>query len=189
MLKNDEIMEGMYVEVRVGNILKQYIVNSFRSDTVPLHKGSVVMNIIRPHLELCSCDELEEFDEETREKEVIRLELPNERKKVYHQKGHKIYFCNTLWRNRLSSKGQKEVKTFFRNTFMQAVRIYIDADIERQEIMKAEGKKNNDMMSAIQAFMDKYNFEYTKKDLHRIKQDWYRHRDDVEFYRISPIVY
>lgn len=180
----------MYVYARVGNLMKQYIVNSYKSDIIPLRKGSVLMNIIRPHLELSSSSDQEYFDEEIFEKEVVRIELPSERKKVYHQKGHKIYVCNPLWRNCLSEKGQKEVKTFFENCFKQAYRIYMDGDIERQEMMKLDDKTNNKMISATQAFLDKYHFQdYTEKDLKKLSRDWYRHKNDLEHYRISPIVF
>lgn len=183
-------MEGYYVFARVGSRMKQYVINAYNSDIVPLENESVLMNIIRPHLELRPHDEdLEEFDDETMKNEVIRIELPHDRKKVYSVSKQKVYVCNTLWRNRLSSKGQFKVKRFFERNFKFAFYTYMDGDIERQEMMKKEGEIYNEMISGIQAFMDKYHLPYVERDLRTLARDWYRHRDKVEGYKISPIAF
>ena len=174
-------MKGLYVTAKVGKRNKRYIEGSYQSDTIPLERGSNLLNLIMPYLELTT-DDPEELDDET-----IKIELPLGNKKVYNSHGRSIYVCNTLWRNRLSVEGQFQVKRFFENEFKKAFRTYIDCYVEQQ-------KANNDDSSyykikdGVTAFLIQYHIEFTKQDIATLARDWYRHRDRVEENKRSPCV-
>ena len=39
-------MKGLYVTARIGQRYKRYVADSYQSDTVPLERGSNLLNII-----------------------------------------------------------------------------------------------------------------------------------------------
>ncbi len=174
-------MKGLYVTARIGQRYKRYVADSYQSDTVPLERGSNLLNIIMPYLELTT-GEPEEVDDET-----IKIELPLGNKKVYNSSGQTVYVCNTLWRNRLSEEGQYRVKRFFENEFKSKLRTYVDAYIEKGKERDRNGKDRR-VKEAITAFFIQYHIDFTKKDLATMARDWYRHRDKVDENKRSPLV-
>lgn len=174
-------MKGLYVTAKIGQRYKRYVECSYQSDTVPLERGSNLLNTIMPYLELTT-DEQEEVDDET-----IKIELPLGNKKVYNSAGQTVYVCNTLWRNRLSEEGQFKVKRFFENVFKQTFRTYMDAYIERQS-SSSKNKTAKRVKEGIAAFLIQYHIDFTKQDIAALARDWYRHRDKVDENKRSPFV-
>ena len=43
-------MKGLYVTAKVGKRNKRYIEGSYQSDTIPLERGSNLLNLIMPYL-------------------------------------------------------------------------------------------------------------------------------------------
>ena len=174
-------MKELYVTARIGPRYKRYVESAYQSDTIPLERGSNLLNIIMPFLEL-TADETEDIDDET-----IKIELPLGNKKVYNFAGRSVYVCNTLWRNRLSEKGQYRVKRFIENEFKSKLRTYVDAYIEKGETSERNGKDRR-VKEGIAAFFIQYHIDFTKKDLDTMSRDWYRHRDKVDENKRSPMV-
>ena len=174
-------MKGLYVTARIGQRYKRYVEGSYQSDTIPLERGSNLLNTIMPYLELTS-GEPEEVDNET-----IKIELPLGNKKVYNSAGQTVYVCNTLWRNRLSDEGQFKVKRFIENEFKKAFRTYMDAYIERKSDTN-KNKTDKRVKEGITAFLIQYHISFTKKDIATLARDWYRHRDKVDENKRSPCV-
>lgn len=174
-------MKGLYVTARIGQRYKRFLMGCYQSDTIPLERGSNLLNIIMPFLEL-TADEPEEADEET-----IKIELPLGNKKVYNVAGQTVYVCNTLWRNRLSEKGQYRVKRFIENEYRSKLRTYVDAYIEKNAAKAGNGKDKR-VKEGITAFFIQYHITFTKNDLAAAARDWYRHRDKVDENKRSPLV-
>lgn len=181
-------MEGMYVTARVGKRLKRYIVGSYQSDIVPTERNMALVSLIKPHLELTAENE-ETLDREIVLDEVVRIEIPMVNTKVYSRSARKVYVCNTLWRNRLSAKGQDEVKRFFDQAFKQQFRTYMDGFIESQEMFVTGGLKYNKVKDGVTAFLMQYHIDFTNRDIAALARDWYRHRDKTEQNMASPLVY
>lgn len=175
-------MKGLYVTAKVGKRYKRYIEGFYQSDTIPLERGSNLLNIIMPYLELTSDEWPETVDEET-----IKIELPLGNKKVYNFAGQSVYVCNTLWRNRLSEDGQFRVKRFFENMFKFAFHSFMDGHIAKRESLKGD-EENNKVKEAVTAFLIQYHVDFTKQDIAALTRDWYRHRDKVEDNKRSPCV-
>lgn len=174
-------MKGLYVTAKVGKRYKKYIESSYQSDTIPLERGSNLLNIIMPYLELTS-GEPEPVDDET-----IKIELPLGNKKVYNSAGQTNYVCNTLWRNRLSEDGQFRVKRFFENEFKKAFRTYMDCYVEHERAKNGEDCKCK-IKETVTAFLIQYHIDFTKQDIATLTRDWYRHRDKVDENKRSPFV-
>lgn len=174
-------MKGLYVTARIGQRYKRFLMGCYQSDTIPLERGSNLLNIIMPFLEL-TADEPEEADEET-----IKIELPLGNKKVYNVAGQTVYVCNTLWRNRLSEKGQYRVKRFIENEFKKTFRTYMDCYVEQQKAKNGEDCKCK-IKEGIAAFLIQYHIDFTKQDIATLARDWYRHRDKVDENKRSPCV-
>lgn len=174
-------MKGLYVTAKVGKRNKRYIEGSYQSDTIPLERGTNLLNLIMPYLELTT-DDPEEVDDET-----IKIELPLGNKKVYNSAGQTVYVCNTLWRNRLSEDGQFQVKRFFENEFKKTFRTYMDCYVEQQKAKNGEDCKCK-IKEGIAAFLIQYHIDFTKQDIATLARDWYRHRDKVDENKRSPCV-
>lgn len=181
-------MEGLYVTARVGERLKKYIVDSYQSDIIPTERNMALISLIKPHLEL-TADEKEPLDEETVLKEVVRIEIPLGNTKVYNHSERKVYVCNTIWRNRLSNRGQDEVRRFFKNAFKKQFRAFMDGFIECQEMFGNADCKYNKVKEGVTAFLMQYHIDFTERDIAALTRDWYRHRDKTEEYKTSPLVY
>lgn len=181
-------MEGLYVTARVGYRMKKYITESYDSDIIPLDRDSVLLAVIKPYLELTS-DEEEPVDDETKEREVVRIELPLENAKVYYHAGKKVYVCNTLFRNRLSKAGQDRVKRFFEKNFKKAFRTFMDGFIAHQQLEMTENMLYLKVKEGIAEFLMQYHIEFNDRDIATLARDWYRHRDRNEENRVSPLVY
>ena len=178
-------MEGMYVKAHVGKKLKQWLQDSYQDGVVHPAHGSVLVYLMIPYLELQPKTEEEQFPEE----ETVMIELPMKRdEKVYCHSTHKVYYCNTLWRNRLSSKGHKKVKQFFETNFRKAFHTFMDGYIEGQHETKDEDARLK-VKQGVCAFLNQYHIDYTETMISSMTRDWWRHVDKTEENRVSPMVY
>lgn len=184
-MKGGNTMEGMYVKAHVGKKLKQWLQDSYQDGVVHPAHGSVLVYLMIPYLELQPKTEEEQFPEE----ETVMIELPLKRdEKVYCHSTHKVYYCNTLWRNRLSSKGHKKVKQFFETNFRKAFHTFMDGYIEGQHETKDEDARLK-VKQGVCAFLNQYHIDYTETMISSMTRDWWRHVDKTEENRVSPMVY
>lgn len=176
-------MEGLYVKARVGTKLRQYLLNSYQDGVVSPPANSNLINLIRPHLELHADEEV------LPEEETISIELPVARHlKVYSLSKNNLYFCDTLWRNRLSEDGHKAVKKFFENIFKHSFRIYMDGYYESQGLYKLDDARMKVKDGVVQYLMQ-YHIDFDEKLVSALTRDWWRHHDLNEKYKFSPLVY
>ncbi len=179
-------MKGMYVKAHVGKKLKKWLEESFQDDVVHPANGSVLVMLMIPYLEL---QPKEGEEDDLPEDETVMIELPLKRdEKVFCQSNHKVYYCNTLWRNRLSKKGHKKVKSFFETNFRKAFHTFMDGYIEGQHETKDKGARLR-VKQGVSAFLNQYHIEYTEQMISSMTRDWWRHVDKTEENRVSPMVY
>lgn len=182
--KKSGIMKGYYVKANVGAKLKKYLEDSYGNGVITPPKGSTLMGIIKQHLELVSHTEEECLPED----ECVLIELPIHPERVYSQSTGKVYFCNTLWRNRLSEDGHKKVRKFFENNFRHAFYIFMDGSIEGQHLKNVE-KDSVEIKASVAAFLNQYRIEFDEKMISTMTRDWWRHTDKNERKKFSPMVY
>ena len=173
----------MYVTTHVGNEMRQYVLWTYKSDIIPLERDSVLLDIIKPHLETKPASSVDDFDEE----ETVRIELPNINGKVYYGKGKRLYVCNTLWRDVLDNQGHKKVQRFLERNFKKSFRCFMDGYTEAQYIHKKENERMKVKSGAV-AFLMQYHIDVNEKTVNRLVRDWFRHRDRNEENKTAPFV-
>ena len=175
----------MYVKAHVGKKLKRWIEDSFQDGTVRPARGSVLVMLILPYLELHPKGEEEELPED----ETVLIELPMKRdEKVYCKSTKKVYYCNTIWRNWLSKAGHKKVKHFFETNFRKAFHTFMDGYTEGQHETKDEDARMK-VKQGVCAFLNQYHINYDETMISSMTRDWWRHVEKNEENRISPMVY
>lgn len=184
MHKNDKIMEGFYVKAHVGKKLRQYIIWSYGSDTIPLRRDATLTAIIKPHLALSPKDFIEPYPDD----EIVFIEIPKIREKVYNHAKGKSYYCNTLWRDTLSNKGQKRVYEFFNSNMRNSFFIFMDGYTEAQ-YTNDNDKCYLKIKEGIAAFFSQYHIDYNEKMIAAYARSWYRHREENEKNMVSPLVF
>lgn len=178
-------MEGIYVKAHVGKKLKKWLEDSYQDSIVHPLRGSVLVMLMIPYLELRPKDYVDDLPED----ETVQIELPLKRnEKVYCQSTGKVYYCDTIWRSCLSEKGHKKVKRFFETTFRKAFHTFMDGHIEAQNEKKGD-KERLEVKAAVCAFLNQYHIEYDERMISSMTRDWWRHVEENEKNRISPMVY
>lgn len=166
-----------------------YITASLNSSVVKPERGSVLMSIIAPHLELSSHkDDPPEVPEGF---SVLKIELPDLRL-VYNAKAGKAYYCDTMFRDRLSENGAMKVRQFFKRTFKNAYRTFMDGYTESQRDDQSQAAAYTAMLrvkSGTVAFLLQYHIDIDEKLITRLTRDWYRHTERNERNRFSPVLY
>lgn len=177
-------MEGFYVKAHVGKKLRQYIICSYGSDTIPLRRDAALTAIIKPHLCLSPRDFIDPFPED----EMVYIEIPNQNAKVYNHKKGKSYICNTLWRDTLTNKGHKKVYEFFNRNLQNSFHLFMDGYSEAQYINDSE-KCYIKIKEGVTAFFNQYHIDFNEKMIAAYARSWYRHREENEINKVSPLVY
>ena len=172
-------MKGLYVNVRVSNLVRQWIVATFGTDIVKPAKGSVLIAIVKPYHEL---DPYESpMDDYIPEDQLIRIELPYISQRVHSLNDNKTYHCNTFFRNHLSLKGQAAVRRHFDKTFKHAFHVYMDGYSDAVEDTKVK--------EGVVSFFCEYNLDFTERDISSYTRDWFRYRNKKYQSRIMPLIY
>ena len=176
-------MEGMYVTAHVGNEMRQYVMAAYNSDIIPLERDSVLLAVIKPHLETKSALTQDAFPDD----EIIKIELPHVNEKVYYRKGKRLYVCNTLWRDVLDDKGHKKVQRFLEKNFKKSFRCFMDGYTEAQYIETKANMRKKVRNGAV-AYLMQYHIDVNEKTVNRLVRDWFRHRDRNEENKTAPFV-
>ncbi len=178
-------MKGREITVNVKPYMYQYAVMSFGTDTIPLRRGRTLTKVIIPHLVLVSAGEAEQPAKEGFMQ--LKFELPAWSLTCEPGTDRKMY-CYPLFRNRITEEGEASVRRFLANSFKNSFRVYMDAYIERQEETKTEEKKNM-IKSGVVSFLMKYHIDVDERLVTSLTRDWYRHNEDNEQYKFSPMLY
>ncbi len=180
-------MKGYYVEVRVGHILKNYIEKSLDMDVVRPGQGSVLVDLMRPHLELRRYDQ-DLFGNQTiihsPEKEIIKIEIPAHNLKVYNRKAKKSISYDYLYRTELSDAGQAIVRRHFKKIMRNAFHTYMDGATASWDALDKKKVKYS-----VTSFFSDYYIEFTEKDVSTFCRDWFRYRQKKNKQRLSPIIF
>ena len=169
----------------VKSYIKKYLTESLNTEIIKPERGSTLLSIIKPHLILVSAMEKEE--EIPAGYEEIQIELPDLRQ-VYEASSGKVYYCETLFRNRIDSIGLAKVRTFFTRTFKAAFHTFMDGYIEYQNEFKSK-EEGLVVKQGVCSFLNQYHITYDNKLADNLTRDWYRHRDRNEKNRFSPVLY
>lgn len=180
-------MKGYYVEVRVDPVLKQYIEHSLRMNVVRPGQGSVLVDLMRPHLEPRRYNQLDLFGEPVVAKhadnEVIKIEIPAHNLKVYNFRAKKNLAYDYVWRTELSEYGQAVLRRHFKKIMRQAFHTYMDG---ATSVWDTQDKKR--IKCSVVSFFHDYYIDYTEKDVSTFCRDWLRYRNKKFAQRISPII-
>lgn len=177
-------MEGYYVRAHVGKKIRQYIVCSYGSDTIPLRRDSMLTAIIKPHLSLSPKGFMDDFPDD----EIVRIEIPAMRSKVFNYEKGKSYYCDTIWRDTLSNLGHKKVYEFFNKNLRNAFFIFMDGYTEAQ-YLNDNDKCYLKIKEGIGSFFNQYHIDFNEKMIAAYARSWYRHREENERNKVSPLVF
>ena len=180
-------MKGYYVEVRVGQMLKQYIQHSLKMEVVRPGPGSILVDLMRPHLEPHQYDQLNLFGDQIEvkynENEVIKIEIPAHNGITYNHKAKKNLNYKYIWRTELSKEGHAILRRHFKKIMRQAFHTYMDG---ATSVWDTQDKKR--VKCSVVSFFHDYYIDYTEKDVSTYCRDWLRYRKKKFEQRISPII-
>lgn len=180
-------MKGYYVEVRVGPLMKQYIEHSLQMDVVRPGQGSVLVDLMRPHLELRRYDQLDLFGQpvvqEYPEEETIRIEIPVHNIKSYNHHTKKNIAYNYIYRTELSEVGQAILRRHFKKIMRLAFHTYMDGATSSWDSLDKKRVK-----CSVASFLMDYYIKYDEKDVSTLCRDWFRYRKKKYDQRISPVI-
>ena len=182
-------MKGYYVRVRVGQLMKQYIEHSLQMDVIQPGQGSVLVDLMRPHLELRNYEQLDLFGggpakSEYSDDETVKIELPFHSVKAYNHISHKVIEYDKMYRTELSEYGQAMVRRHFKKIMRNAFHTYMDG---YTSVWDGLDKKR--VKSGVASFLADYSIEYSEKDVSTLCRDWFRYRTKKYKQRLSPIIF
>lgn len=175
-------MKGYYIKAHVGAEMRQFVTASYNSDTIPLERDSVLMDIIKPHLELRPKESSDDFPPD----ETIKIEIPHINGKVYCRATNKVYICNTLFRDVLSEDGHSKVRRFLERNFKKSFRCFMDGYTEAQ-LDNGDDHRLRVRRGAVSYLMN-YHIDVSEKLVARLVRDWFRHREKNEKNDTGPYV-
>lgn len=182
-------MKERYLTVSVEQHIYRYITESLGTNVVKLERDSTLMAIIKPYLELSS--EQEELPTPDGFME-LKIEL-SELREIYNSRTGSVYYCDTLFRNVLTEKGMVKVRNFFKRTFKNSFRTFLDGYTEKQYDDIASGEvdahRRIKVKQGVVAFLLNYHIDFDEKLINALTRDWYRHTDRNENNRFSPVLY
>ena len=184
--KNNFAAEERIVTVSVETYLYKFITESLDCEVVRLERDSTLLAIMRQHLELES--QTAETDDVPEGYCELKIQLP-ELRKVYNNRTKQIIYCNTLFRTRLSDKGVKRVRNFFKRTFKNSLHTFIDGYTESQNDSKTHDNEKTKVKQGVTAFLLQYHIDFDEKLIRSLVRDWYRHVEKNEKNRFTPVTY
>ena len=179
-------MKGLYVEVKIDSILRQYIQNCLQSDVVKLPQGALLIDLMRPYLAINNVSQQDLFESEPEDEtdmEVIRIELPLHNGPVYNANAKKVIRYNGLFRTKLTEEGQAVVRRHFKKLMRLAFHTYMDGHTAKCEAMNEKKVKQG-----VTSFLLDYSIDFTEKDVSTVSRDWFRYRMKNNEKRVSPIL-
>lgn len=167
------IMEGLTVDIKVGKVLKEYILSSNGSDTLSPDKDSLLWGLAKQYL--CCYEELEASngigyrelkDEERSEYICLSLRKSSNTRAYCREKG-KTIAINIMSRCYLTANGQNVIRRFLYKGFKKT---FID-------YMKGALNNNCDMKikDAIDEFCNDHNLSMDNVTYEMLKKCWYRY--------------
>lgn len=182
-------MKGFNVEIMIDPILKQYLVHHLKGDVVKAGNGAVIVDLIKPYLELSSQQQLELFPSNDKKKkteftESIKIEVPLLHCKTFSKKYNRIIYLDGIYHTVVSEYGQAIVRRHLKKMMRQAFHVFMDGYTSAYEELDKKRVK-----AGICAFFSEYTIDFTEKDVNSYARDWFRYRDKKYEGRISPILF
>jgi hypothetical protein len=171
-------METMYVDVKVGRTLKDFIVHSNGSDILSPEKDTVLWCLVKQHLLTVPGSYTSLSDRS----EYIQIELLKKHgaQTFSAVEGKKIQ-VNTLFRTYFDKNGQEVIRKHFNKHFKNVFRTYMAGCLNNNPDIK--------VIEAITEFLLDNEINVNPKDLQKLQKDWYRHRLKLEGKKICPICF
>ncbi len=181
-------MKGLNLEVEVGPILKQYIENCLQMDVVVSSKRWVILDIIKPYLQVRS-KQLDMFDNGDKKinndkSGTIKIEVPLFHCRAFNRTYGKVIYLDGIYHTVITDEGQAVLRRHFKQIMRQSFRVYMDGYTAAWE--EFDKKK---IKSGIVSYFSEYEINFTEKDVSAFARDWLRYRNKKYEGRISPILF
>lgn len=156
-------MELMTVDVRVGPILKEYIIASSGSDVLVPEKDTVLWALLKQHLVTCPTTYVPITDRT----EYIQIALRTTKAAAtYSVVSERKLLINTLFRSFLTNSGQNVIRRHFAKEFKKSFRDYMKGALNNNSSIQIK--------DAIEKFCEDNKVTMNKISYEMLKKDWYR---------------
>lgn len=180
-------MKGLNVEIKVDSLVWQYMKYHFHDGVIKTGNGWVIVDLIKPYLELRPHRQLELFGDGLGEDDDMRpllLEIPLLHCKTYSRKYNRVIHLDGLYHTVVSEYGQAIVRRHLKRMMRQAFHVYMDGYTAAYEELDKKRIK-----AGICSFFSDYKIDFTEKDVSSYARDWLRYRNRKYDGRISPILF
>lgn len=159
--------DWMCVNIRVGKVLREYIVATRGTDLLVPAKYSVLWGILKQHLVTSPVGYT--CIPEDRKGEYIRIALRNTHAAAcYNIPSRKTMHINTLFRSYLDTTGENVVRNFLNREFKKTFHDYMTGSLANNPDMK--------IVEAIEEFCHDHGITPDKViTIEMLRKDWYRH--------------
>lgn len=172
-------MEIVSVDVRVGKILREFIICTAGSDAIAAQKDDILWCLIKQNL--VTSPKIPYIIRDR--SEFIRISLPaTHSASTYNCRAEKALQLNTLFRNFLDEEGQRKIRKHFEKEYRNVFIIFMRSQFRAHPDMK--------IIDAINLFADEYNLTMDNISIQTLKKYWYRYRVRREIEKtLCPIIY
>lgn len=166
------------VNIRVGKVLREYIVATRGTDLLVPAKGSMLWGLMKQHL--TTYRHGDKGIPDGLQDEYIRIALRNTHSAFcYNIPSRKKMHINTLYRTHLTPAGHTAIRNFLNMEFKKTYRSYMHGCLANNPDMK--------IVEAIEEFCTDHGITPDKViTIEMLRKDWYRHcRKSEEKQRFS----
>nr|DAU45720.1 MAG TPA: hypothetical protein [Caudoviricetes sp.] len=168
------------VDIKVGKVIRAWIVESTGSDTITVDKKSNLWGLVKQNLDLLPADY--EVIQDRSEYISIALLAHGSDTKKFDAELNKTIEVNTVYRCYISERGQASIARFFENQLRSSFIVFMVARF-------SDDSGNEKIVHAITAFLQEYNLPINSKILSRLMKYWYRYRVNFSENNKLPIFF
>lgn len=171
-------MENITVDIKVGKIIKEFILCTNGSSNIVAQKDDILWCLVKQNL-LCA-PLVPVFIKD--DSEYITITLPTSKSAfTYNINAGRNIQANTLFRNYLDDCGQKKIRMHFEKEYRNVFSVYMRAQIiSAPDIM---------IKDAIDNFCTDYNLTLDYISISALKKYWYRYRLRKNISNICPLIF
>lgn len=170
-------MNRISVDVKVGRIVREFIVSSTGTDVLDPDKHSVVWCLTKQHLVTAP----KHYNKIPDRSEYISILLRNRKScDTYSVPADRVLQVNTLFRTYLSEKGHNVIKLHFEKQLKSVFRNYMTGCINNNPDIK--------IITAIENFCTEHKLTMDNISVEMLKKDWYRYRLNKTAKNFCPLI-
>lgn len=156
-------VEKMRIPVRVHPIIREFLLDTTKTDVITPVKGDIYWSVIQNELELPPDD----YKDPTDIQNLIYIELPNcHGHKAFSNEAGKAIYIDTMFRWYLSKKAQIKINSILKANFKNSYHCFMQgAIVGNPELQQKE---------AMELFCDLYNLSMDKVTPDMLKKSWMR---------------